>query len=122
MLMFGILALFGAAWVYLVWVIAFMTTHMLVTRIRQIAEHAAVPDLFSPDARKNTRTLYINPLERLFIAPHQVNYHLEHHLMASVPIYRLRELHQLLRSRGYYDEVDMQHGYLNLLRSVTVPG
>ena len=43
---------------------------MLITRIRQIAEHAAVPDYFNPDIRLNTRTTYISPLERLLITPH----------------------------------------------------
>ena len=114
-----VLTAFGEAWLYLLWVIAFMTSHMLVTRIRQIAEHAAVPDHFSSDARLNTRTLYISWLERLFIAPHEVNYHLEHHLMASVPIYRLKLLHEILRNKGYYEEVEFKRGYVNLLRQVT---
>ncbi|MCB1646555.1 MAG: fatty acid desaturase family protein [Pseudomonadales bacterium] len=119
LLMLTVLALTGHAWLYALWVIAFITTHMMVTRIRQIAEHAAVPDLYSPDPRLNTRTLYISPLERLFIAPHQVNYHLEHHMIASVPIYRLQRLHELLRARGYYDDVEFHHGYVDLLRYVT---
>ena len=84
-----------------------------------MAEHAGVPDLLSKDPRDNTRTLYITPLERFFIAPHQVNYHLEHHLVASVPIYRLRALHELLLAKGFYDNVKFQKGYLNLLRDVT---
>jgi fatty acid desaturase len=114
-----ILAAAGHAHLYLLWLIAFMTSHMLVSRIRQIAEHAAVPDLFDPDPRKHTRTLYINWLERLFIAPHHVNYHLEHHLMASVPIYRLRHLHELLLEKGFYEGVRFDYGYLGLLKSVT---
>ena len=121
LLLLGVLALAGNAWLYGVWVIAFMTTHMLVVRIRQIAEHAAVPDLFDIDPRKNTRTLYVSALENLLIAPHGVNYHLEHHLLASVPIYRLREFHEILLKKGYYDEVRFQRGYLDLLRSVTRP-
>jgi len=114
-----VLTLAGFAWLYALWVIAFMTSHMLITRIRQIAEHAAVPDHFSPDIRRNTRTIYINWLESLVVAPHDLNFHLEHHLMASVPIYRLRELHQLLLEKGYYDGVEFPRGYLGLLRQVT---
>lgn len=110
---------FGQPWLYLLWIIAFMTSHMLIARIRQISEHAAVPDLFDLDARKNTRTIYINPLESLLVAPHDLNYHMEHHLLPSVPIYRLRELHNLLLSRGYYEGVDFPRGYFNLLRQVT---
>jgi len=113
------LSVAGFAWLYALWVIAFMTSHMLITRIRQIAEHAAVPDHFDPDIRLNTRTIYISWLEALLVAPHGLNFHLEHHLMASVPIYRLRELHQLLLDKGYYEGIEFPQGYLGLLRRVT---
>ena len=113
------LSVAGFAWLYALWVIAFMTSHMLITRIRQIAEHAAVPDHFDPDNRLNTRTIYISWLEALLVAPHGLNFHLEHHLMASVPIYRLRELHQLLLDKGYYEGIEFPQGYLGLLRRVT---
>ena len=114
-----VLTAFGYPHLYALWVIAFMTSHMLISRIRQVAEHAAVPDHFDLDARLNTRTLYISWLESLLIAPHDLNYHLEHHLMASVPIYRLRKLHNLLIKKGYYDGMEFQRGYVNLLRQVT---
>ena len=113
------LSVAGFTWLYALWVIAFMTSHMLITRIRQIAEHAAVPDHFDPDIRLNTRTIYISWLEALLVAPHGLNFHLEHHLMASVPIYRLRELHQLLLDKGYYEGIEFPQGYLGLLRRVT---
>lgn len=113
-------ALIGYAWLYALWVIAFMTSHMLVTRIRQVAEHAAVPDHYSPDARLNTRTIYINRLEKLLISPHDLNFHLEHHLLPSVPIYRLRRLHDILLAKGYYDGMEFPRGYLQLLRQVVV--
>jgi fatty acid desaturase len=44
---------------------------------------------------------------------------LEHHLIASAPIYRLETLHQLLLARGYFDGMVFQHGYLNLLKTVS---
>lgn len=113
------LSVAGFAGLYALWVIAFMTSHMLITRIRQIAEHAAVPDHFDPDIRLNTRTIYISWLEALLVAPHGLNFHLEHHLMASVPIYRLRELHQILLDKGYYEGIEFPKGYLGLLRRVT---
>ena len=116
--MLGTLAALGHAEVYLLWVLAFMTTHMLVTRLRQVSEHAAVPDHFHMDARLNTRTLYLNRLERLLISPHNLSYHLEHHLMPSVPIYRLRALHEALLAKGHYAGVDFPRGYAQLLRRV----
>jgi fatty acid desaturase len=119
--MLGVMTAFGAPWLYLLWVAAFVVTNPLVSRIRQIAEHAAVPDLYDPDPRRNTRTLRANWLERLVFCPHQVNYHLEHHFLASVPIYRLRAMHDLLRRKGAYDGVEFPRGYWQLLRRVTTP-
>ncbi len=113
------LTLVGQPFLYALWVIAFMTSHMLISRIRQIAEHAAVPDHFDLDPRLNTRTIHINWLESLLIAPHDLNYHLEHHLMASVPIYRLRDLHNILLAKGHYEGVVFPRGYFNLLRQIT---
>ena len=120
LLLLGICSLLGYAWLYLIWVVAFMTSHMLVSRIRQIGEHGAVPDLYHPDPRQNTRTVLTNPLERLLIAPHGVSFHLEHHLMASVPIYHLKKMHELLTEKGFYKNTHFPKGYDQLLKEVTV--
>jgi fatty acid desaturase len=116
----GVLALLlgtlFSPWAYLLWLAAFMTSYMLIVRIRQVAEHAAVPDLYDLDPRNNTRTTIPRWWERLLFAPNSVNYHLEHHFMASVPCYRLRELHQLLSSRGAYHDTPIFHGYGEVLR------
>ncbi len=121
-LLFTVLLLLGAPWLYLMWLGAIVVVGPLVARIRQVAEHAAVPELNSDNPLLNTRTVLANPLERLFLCPHQVNYHVEHHLAASVPIYRLRRLHELLKAKGYYDEVECTHGYAKMLREVTTAG
>jgi fatty acid desaturase len=92
------LALAGHAELYLLWVGAWLTTHTLVTRIRAIAEHALTPD--ADDPLGNTRTTLAGWWERLLIAPNRVNYHLEHHLLMTVPHYRLPEMHRLLAARG----------------------
>lgn len=112
----------GQGWLYLLWVAAFVCVNPLVSRIRQVGEHAAVPDRLAADPRRNTRSIVPSWLARLFICPHQISYHLEHHLLPSVPVYRLRRLHELLLRKGYYEDVDFPRGYLPLLRAVTVPG
>jgi fatty acid desaturase len=94
----GILAVFGRPELYLLWVAAWFTTHTFVTRIRSIAEHALTPD--PDDAFGNTRTTLVSVWERLFLAPNRVNYHLEHHLLMTVPHYHLPRMHRLLRERG----------------------
>lgn len=99
----AVLAAFGALWVYSAWVVAYLTTFSLYVRIRSIAEHACTEG--GPEVLNNTRTTRANWLARLTVAPFQVNYHVEHHLMASVPYYRLKALHEKLRARGVVQPV-----------------
>jgi len=104
----------GHPLVYLVWVLAWMTTFQLATRVRAIAEHAMAPDPLDP--LRNTRTTLVNPLERLLFAPNGVNYHLEHHLLMTVPHYNLPRLHEMLRSRGALDHAWIEpRGYRAVL-------
>ena len=119
LLMLFVLVSFGEGWLYLMWPAAIIFVQPLVSRIRQIAEHAAVPDLYNLDARQNTRTVYGSWLSRLMICPHHVNYHLEHHLLPSVPKYNLALMHRLLKDKGYYDGVYFPRGYVELLRHVS---
>ena len=108
-ILFGALAAFGHPALYLLWVLAWMTTYTWVTRIRAIAEHALTPD--QTDPLRNTRTTIASPLERLLIAPNRVNYHLEHHLLMTVPHYNLPRMHALLSERGILEEACVDRGY-----------
>ena len=115
--LFLILLAAGHPWLYLLWVVAWLTTFQLVTRIRAIAEHAMAPD--PADPLRNTRTTVTSWWERVLIAPNGVNYHLEHHLLMTVPHYNLPRLHRLLRDRGVLDGAFVAHGYLNVLRDAS---
>lgn len=118
LVMLGVLWVFGVAWLYLLWVAAYLTAFMLFIRLRQVAEHAAVPNLYDLDPRNNTRTVEPRWWERAFLAPNMVNYHMEHHFMASVPCYRLKELHNTLRGKGALTEVPQFNGYSAVMRHV----
>jgi fatty acid desaturase len=48
----------------------------------------------------NTRTTHAGFLARATVAPIRVNFHVEHHVLPSVPYFRLPRLHALLRERG----------------------
>jgi fatty acid desaturase len=109
----GLLTLFGHPALYLLWVVAWFTTYSLVMRIRSIAEHAMVPDV--TDELRNTRTTLARWWERLLIAPNRVNFHLEHHLLMTVPHYNLPRLHRILRSRGVLEDACVTDGYRNVL-------
>jgi fatty acid desaturase len=121
LVMFAVLHAFGHGALYWMWPAAFLTSYLLFARLRQIAEHGGVPDLFDPDPRRHTRTTIACWWERLFVAPNFVNFHLEHHLAAAVPCYRLRDFHALLQERQVYDHTSFPTSYTAVLRSVTTP-
>ncbi len=118
--MFGVLALAGHPLLYFMWPAAFLTSYMLIARLRQVAEHGAVPDLFDLDPRANTRTIYVRWWEKLFVAPFNLNYHLEHHFRANVPCYNLKAFHFFLKGKGIYRETHFPMGYGELLRQVVI--
>lgn len=120
-LMFGVLFAAGHGMLYLLWPIAWATSHMLVLRIRQAAEHAAVPDLFHPDPRKHTRTTIPRLWERPFLAPNRVNYHLEHHILPSVPCYNLKAFHRHLKQKGVLDGADICQSYWQVIGKLVLP-
>lgn len=111
-------ALAGVWWAYpLLWLVPLLTWMMVITRIRNIAEHAVVPA--SDDPFRNTRTTLANLLERAFIAPYFVNYHLEHHLMFYVPCYNLPRLHRILMQGPHAARLEVQRGYRAVMRLAT---
>ena len=116
--LFAILAATGNGLLYLLWPAAYLTTYMLIARLRQVAEHGATPDLFDLDPRMNTRTTYVRWWEKPFVAPYHLNYHLEHHFLASVPCYRLKAFHRFLKEKGIYEETLFPNGYGELLAGV----
>ncbi len=98
----------------LYWVIPMFTCLVFIMRIRSIAEHHAIE---GPDAAYPvTRTTYASWIERIFLAPKNVNYHIEHHFFPSVPFYRLPELHAILLSKpGFREGAHMTRSYLGVL-------
>jgi fatty acid desaturase len=83
---------------FVLWILPLVTVVQAILRLRAIAEHGATTDFSSPltAARTNLVPAWLGWL----IFPHHVNYHIEHHLYASVPQYNLSELHRELASRG----------------------
>ena len=108
----------GQPMLYLLWLGAWLTTNKLVARIRSIAEHAVVPD--PADALGQTRTVRAGWLERLFVAPNRVQYHLEHHLLMTVPHYNLPKFHEMLRDRGVLEDACVAENYAQVLRRAVV--
>jgi fatty acid desaturase len=116
--LFAGLALTGYWYLYpLLWLLPLVTWYQVAVRVRNIAEHAMVPD--NDDPLRNTRTTRAGPLARLLLAPYFVNYHLEHHLLTSVPCYRLPAMHRLLAAKGVMEDCEIQRGYGAVLRLAT---
>jgi fatty acid desaturase len=113
-ILLGVLTLAGHPALYLLWAGAWLTTNTLVTRIRSIAEHALTPEALEPRGR--TRTAIPSWWERLLIAPNCVNYHMEHHLLITVPHYNLRAMHERLAGLGLVAPGCVDRGYATILR------
>lgn len=112
------LALAGHWYLYFaLWLVPFMTWHMAITRVRNIAEHAMVPD--NNDDFRNARTTLAGPLARAFIAPYWVNYHVEHHLAMWVPCYNLPATRKFLLANGLGGRMETKNSYLEVLRLAT---
>lgn len=116
-LLFAVLWAVGHPWLYAAWVVAYMTPFSLFVRIRSLAEHACTEK--TVDMFRNTRSTRAGWLARATVAPIHVNYHIEHHVMASVPYFRLPLMHRLLRERNAVPEAP---GYLDVLRIVSSAG
>jgi fatty acid desaturase len=97
------------------------TWYPLVTRIRNIAEHALAAKNES-DPLRHARTTKANLIERLLIAPYYVNYHCEHHMFMHVPCWNLPKARKLLEARGKTAGMLSAPGYLAVLRAATAKG
>jgi len=118
LVLLGILTAFGKPHYYLMfWLLPLLTWQQVITRVRNIAEHAIVPD--NDDPFRNARTTYATWLERAVLAPYWVNYHVDHHLLMYVPCYNLPKLHRLLLAKGYGPRMEIQPNYISILRQAT---
>jgi fatty acid desaturase len=100
-------------WAYFVyWVLPVYAMVFVADEIRAFCEHAQ-PVL--PDEAADPRRLVTfvpNPIERMLFAPHNMNYHAEHHLWPFVPYYNLPKLHALI---GEQPRVEVRRSYLAFL-------
>ena len=113
-----ILSVAGVWWAYFVlWLLPLMTWYQVISRIRNIAEHAVVGD--NNDRLRNTRTTLTNGLMRMVLAPYWVNYHLEHHLFVYTPCWKLPAAHKMLIAQGFGPRMELTQGYLQVLRKAT---
>ena len=112
----GTLTLLGYWWVYFaLWLAPLMTWFFAVLRLRNITEHAMTS--FDNNPLTHARTTYTNILEKVFLGPYWVNYHVEHHAYMFVPCYQLKALHKEMI--GHHGKMKIDKGYGSVLRAAT---
>ncbi len=117
-ILLALMTAFGKPHYFLMfWVLPNITWQMAITRVRNIAEHAMVPD--NDDVFRNARTTYASWWVRATLAPYWVNYHVDHHLLFYVPCYNLPRLHALLLAKGLGEKMEIQPGYVAMLKLAT---
>ncbi len=108
----GLTLVGGWSYYLLLWVVPYLSTFFMFQYIRSVAEHFG--ELAYDHLLTSTRSVKTNWLERFFISPHHVGYHLEHHLYPGVPYYNLPKLHDLLMTDGdYHGKAHITQGYLS---------
>lgn len=98
-------ALFG-----LLWIVPLFTFFPLFMIMRQWVQHG------NGDRGRytNTRVFLVNPFIRYAVFPFGMDYHLPHHIYASVPHYKLDGLHELLlQDPEYRDKGIVVEGYFH---------
>jgi hypothetical protein len=104
------LAGWGPAWAYfgLLWLVPVFTAFPLFMILRQWVQHGNA----DRGRYTNTRVFLVGPLVRYAVFPWGMDYHLPHHLMASVPHYNLKQLHEImLRDPEYREKGVVVDGY-----------
>jgi fatty acid desaturase len=107
----AIVLVLGAWWQLLIlWIVPMMSVLPPILRLRALAEHGACA---STNQLDSARTVDAGVIERMLLAPCNVNYPQEHHLYPSVPFYHLPALSRLLREqREFIDHAQLNAGYL----------
>jgi fatty acid desaturase len=111
----------GASFIYpiLLWQIPLGTSFMFFMFLRDVYQHSNADN----GRLTNTRVFFPDAFTRWAVFVYGQDMHVPHHLFPAVPHYRLRRLHELLKSRhaGYRVDVVEAHGtFQNHLNRPTI--
>jgi fatty acid desaturase len=98
------------AWAYygVLWILPLFTSFPLFMILREWIQHGNA----DRGRYTNTRIFLVGPLVRYAVFPFGMEYHLPHHLFASVPHYKLKDLHELmLRDPEYREKGTIVEGW-----------
>lgn len=91
---------YSALYYLLLWVVPIFTSFSFFMILRQLVQHGNGDRGWLT----NTRVFFVNRVINFAVFPMGQDYHLPHHLFASVPHYRLKDLHELLSECVEYRE------------------
>jgi fatty acid desaturase len=98
----------AAVYYMLLWMVPLGTSFSFFMILRQIVQHGNADRGWLT----NTRTFLVGRLINYAVFPMGQDYHLPHHLYATVPHYRLKRLHEILLDYPEYHEQAVEvHGY-----------
>ncbi|MCE9532607.1 MAG: fatty acid desaturase, partial [Planctomycetes bacterium] len=90
----------AAVYYIVLWLVPLFTSFSFFMILRQIVQHGNG----DRGLLTNTRTFIISPLIRFAVFPMGQDYHLPHHIYATIPHYRLKKLHAALMDYPEYRE------------------
>ncbi|MGE6632149.1 guanitoxin biosynthesis L-arginine gamma (S) hydroxylase [Bacillus sp. NPDC077027] len=96
-------------YVILYWIIPYFTAFMVIGWFIEIAEHYPLV-LDNKKSIQMTRNRFSHWIEAFFLSIHAENYHLTHHLQASIPYWNIAKAHQIMMKDAKYEELNQKMG------------
>jgi len=90
----------------LLWVLPLATVVPALLRLRALCEHGAVNDITSP--LRAARTNFSPGWLQWVLFPHNVNYHLEHHVYPAIPHYKLPDCHREMVKLDAFEKAEIR--------------
>lgn len=98
----GGLTYFISWWAYpLLWLAPAYALAYRADVVRVFCEHSMMTSDAAADESMRLVTYESNWFEKMFFAPHNMNFHMAHHLWPSIPYYNLPEADRLIRDSEY---------------------
>lgn len=102
-------------WAYpVLWLLPVYAFMFLGDNFRSFAEHSQPENDRSADEHRMI-TFTSNPIERMLVAPMNMNYHAVHHLWPSIPYYNLPLADRLIRSHPTSSGLEWRGSYFSYL-------
>jgi fatty acid desaturase len=98
----------AAAYYFFYWLVPILTSFAFFMILRQLVQHGNADRGWIT----NTRMFFVSDFIRFSVFPMGQDYHLPHHMFATIPHYRLKKLHDVLMEYPEYAEQAVEvHGY-----------